>query len=125
MSPAAGTLISIIDDVMTQPSHKRPSHTNMEDGPPSKMEKPLVHLRDETLLNKIPPTITLMVGECEVKRLSVDNRCLRNILFVSTLEKMHQEWDRMDKPTEFVSLPDNTIHLVVGKIILAVVPTKW
>src|SRR3954471_12602579 len=66
-----------------------------------------------------------MIDGYEVKRLSVDNRCLHNILFVNILEQMYQEWDRIDKPTEFVSLPEGTTYPVVGKIIMAVVPKKW
>src|SRR3954469_18174209 len=102
-----------------QPNRKRPLPEDVD-------ETLLLELtEDEVLLTKKPLMITLLIGQCKVKRLSVDNRCLRNILFTSTLAKMQQEWDRAEEPTELTSLPDGTAHQVVGKVILAVKPAKW
>src|SRR4051812_7147761 len=98
------TIVPSINTAMTQSAHKRSSPVGMEEGPPSKVARPLDQEEGEILLNKRPLTITLMLGECEVKRLSVDKRCHRNVIFASTLEKMCQEWDREDQPTESISL---------------------
>ena len=103
----------------TQPSQKRQLPIDADE------PLPLGVAEDEILSTKEPPMITLLIGQCEVKRLSVDNRCLRNILFTSTLARMQQEWDRVKVPTELASLPDGTTHQVVGKVILAVKPAKW
>src|SRR3954466_1068444 len=102
-----------------QPNRKRPLPKDAD-------ETLLLELiEDEVLLTKKPLMITLLIGQCEVKRLSVDNRCLRNILFTSTLARMQQGWDKVEGPIELTSLPDGTTHQVVGKVILAVKPAKW
>src|SRR3954470_18863344 len=102
-----------------QPNRKRPLPEDAD-------ETLLLELtEDEVLLTKKPLMITLLIGQCEVKRLSIDNRCLRNILFTSTLARMQQGWDKVEGPMELTSLPDGTTHQVVGKVILAVKPAKW
>src|SRR5438270_3629584 len=103
----------------TQPNRKRPLLIDADETLPFELAE------DEVLSTKKPLMITLLMGQCEVKRLSVDNRCLRNILFTSTLARMKQEWDKVEGPIELTSLPDGTTHQVVGKVILAVKPAKW
>src|SRR5438045_2468794 len=63
----------------TQPSRKRLLPMDADESLPFGVAE------DEVLLTKGLPTITLLIGQCEVKRLSIDNRCLRNIIFTSTL----------------------------------------
>src|SRR3954468_20362526 len=103
----------------TQPSQKRQLPIDADE------PLPLGVAEDEIMSTNEPPMITLLIGQCEIKRLFVDNRCLRNIIFASTLARMQQEWDRVKVPTELASLPDGTTHQVVGKVILAVKPAKW
>ena len=110
---------------MTHPhqSQKRSSLVDAEEDPPFKIAKLLNHEYDEILTSRRPPVIALMIEEYQVKRLLVDNMYRHNILLASTLEKMHQKWDRIEEPIELVLLPKCTTDHVVGKI-LTVVPRR-